>query len=201
VRRDLERLHADGVTTVVTAALAADEQEGFLDAGMVVRERLHLLERDIDSWPLGPRRLPSPHARLRRTRRRDRSGILALDAEAFDGFWHFDEAALREALTATPTARFRVSGSSPVGYAITGRSGHRGYLQRLAVHPAAQRSGIGTALVDDGLRWLRRRGVATVLVNTQIGNDAALALYEGLGFTLLAGGLTVLEHRSDPSTC
>jgi ribosomal protein S18 acetylase RimI-like enzyme len=83
------------------------------------------------------------------------------------------------------------------GYAITGRAGPRGYLQRLAVEPAGQRGGIGTALVGDGLRWLRRWGAKEVLVNTQEGNDAAVQLYERLGFRLEAGGLAVLRRAVD----
>ena len=47
-----------------------------------------------------------------------------------------------------------------VGYAITGRAGEIGYLQRLAVDPGHQHEGIGTALVADGLWWAARRGVA-----------------------------------------
>ena len=46
-----------------------------------------------------------------------------------------------------------------VGYAVTGRSAARGYLQRLAVDPERWRQGVGAALVVDGLRWLRRRHV------------------------------------------
>ena len=46
---------------------------------------------------------------------------------------------------ATPSARFRVAtrgqgDGEVVGYAVTGRAGPRGYLQRLAVAPAAQRA-------------------------------------------------------------
>ena len=88
-------------------------------------------------------------------------------------------------------------GREIVGYAITGRAGPRGYLQRLAVDPLLQRRGIGAALVRDGLRWLRRWGAREVLVNTQVDNRAALALYEALGFRLQADGLAVLRRDLD----
>ena len=80
-----------------------------------------------------------------------------------------------------------------VGYAVTGRAGPRGYLQRLAVHPDHQRAGLGGALVVDGLRWLRRWGAKEVLVNTQEGNEPAVRLYEALGFELRPEGLAVLR--------
>ncbi len=85
-------------------------------------------------------------------------------------------------------------GPDPVGYLVTGRAGARGYLQRLAVDPAQQRLGIGTALVVDGLRWLRRHGVQRAVVNTQESNTGALAMYEHLGFRRQAVGLSVLAR-------
>jgi hypothetical protein len=40
---------------------------------------------------------------------------------------------------------------------------------------------------------MRRRGVARVVVNTQIGNEAALALYLQVGFEEEPPGLSVLS--------
>ena len=55
-------------------------------------------------------------------------------------------------------------------------------------------AGIGRALVLDGLLWARRRGAASLLVNTQETNAAAVELYESMGFTREAYGLAVLER-------
>jgi hypothetical protein len=41
---------------------------------------------------------------------------------------------------------------------------------------------------------MRRRGAARAVVNTQLGNEAALALYLRLGFRLQPGGLAVLSR-------
>jgi mycothiol synthase len=75
---------------------------------------------------------------------------------------------------------------------VSGRSGGRGFLQRLAVDPDVQTRGIGTALALDGMRWMQSRGATTVLVNTQVDNDRALGLYRRLGFHLLDERLAVL---------
>ena len=83
-------------------------------------------------------------------------------------------------------------------YAISGRAGRRGYVQRLAVHPRHQRAGIGRALVLDGLHWMRRRRVELALVNTQVDNAPALALYESLGFRPDSHGLDVFGLRLQP---
>ncbi|MEA2932384.1 MAG: hypothetical protein QOI56_1169 [Actinomycetota bacterium] len=150
--------------------------------------------------PIGP--APGPQG-LRRATPADWDAVLDVDAGSFSPFWRLDRGGLEEALTATPSTRFRVATASPgpsrqgrvVGYAITGRAGAQGYLQRLAVAAGARRTGVGRALALDGLRWLRRRGVRRAVVNTQFGNDAALALYLRLGFRVEPSDLAVL-HRS-----
>lgn len=188
--RCLEQLEGGGFRAALTAALAPADQAPWLVNGFEVHERLHLLSRAVE--PL----LEVEPVELRRGRRRDRPAVLAVDGAAFPPFWRLDEAGLDDALTATPSARFRIAGADDavLGYAVTGRAGPRGYLQRLAVDPAAQRAGIGTTLVADSLRWLRRWGARDVLVNTQEGNAAAVALYERLGFRRHEEGLAVLRR-------
>ncbi|MGK2950039.1 MAG: GNAT family N-acetyltransferase [Acidimicrobiales bacterium] len=188
---DLERA---GYHRALTSALPVTDQAPFLACGFEVHERLRLLRRPIDRSV----RLPEPTADLRRPRSADRPAILAADAAAFPTFWRLDEPGLQEAMAATPSARLRVALApdqrTVVGYAVTGRAGPRGYLQRLAVHPSAQGRGLGADLVHDGLRWLRRWGASEALVNTQEENAAALRLYRRLGFREQDDGLVVL-HR------
>jgi ribosomal protein S18 acetylase RimI-like enzyme len=133
---------------------------------------------------------------LRRARADDHAAVLAVDHDSFSPFWRLDEAGLADTLTATPHVRFRVGhdrADDVVAYTIIGRAGRRGYLQRLAVAPAARRGGLAGALVVDGLWWLRRWRVTRALVNTQHGNEGALALYRRLGFRPEPVGLSVLE--------
>jgi ribosomal protein S18 acetylase RimI-like enzyme len=191
VRRALAGLADRGYREAVTAALGPLEAQGFLLAGFEVHERLHLLARDLRDLP------PAPAAPLRRGRQRDRPAVLAVDGRAFSAFWRLDDAGLDEALAATPTSRFRVTevDAVVVGYAVTGRAGRRGFLQRLAVEPDREGHGLGRALVLDGLGWLRRRGVDRVVVNTQEANQRALALYEQLGFRKQNAGLAVLRTQ------
>jgi ribosomal protein S18 acetylase RimI-like enzyme len=145
--------------------------------------------------------VPARVSATRRARRSDRPTVLAVDRRAFDASWRLaGPDALQDAVRATPIARFRVVddrddiAGGVVGYAITGRAGPQGYLQRVAVAPAGRRRGWGRALVADGLHWLRFRGATRVLVNTQLGNEAALALYESCGFRRLPVGLSVLAR-------
>ena len=188
VRHACDVLAMRGYREILTAALTEHERAGFLAEGFEVRDSLHLLAHDLRDIP------PARPASLRRGRRRDKPAALIADHEAFPPFWRLDEGGLHEALTATPAARFRVAvvHRKVVGYCVTGRAGRRGYLQRLAVQPAWQGHGLGQALVSDSLQWLQRRGATSAVVNTQVENERALALYLAMGFRLQPSGLEVL---------
>lgn len=187
----LEVLAGRGFSRVVTAALSPLEQAGFIAAGFTVEEELRLLGVDLKSVPTA---VP-PGVRLVGVRRHRRQQVLQVDASAFSEFWRFDDLALDDALRATPDVRFRAAAprfGEAEGYAICGRAGRRGYVQRLAVHPRAQGRGIGRRLLLDGLAWLARHGAARAFVNTQTTNRAALGLYLDVGFREEPVGLSVL---------
>lgn len=192
ILRCVKELERRGVVRAVTPALSPFEAEPFFQAGFELQEELHLLARHIDQ------RIPSPNHRLRPGRPWHRKRVLDIDARAFDSFWQFDKFSLKEARTATPSSRFVVATEdrTVMGYAVTGKAGGRGYLQRLAVDPQAQGRGIGTSLINDCLRWLHRKNVGMVLVNTQERNVRALSLYERHGFVRQREGLLVLQWSS-----
>jgi ribosomal protein S18 acetylase RimI-like enzyme len=202
VLRCLDQLARRGYAEVITSALAGAEQRPFLAVGFTPHEQLRFLAHDLGGVPI--RAGAGPH-HLRKAVPADWDSVLDVDAGSFSPFWRLDRGGLEEALSATPSTRFRVAvanhspgdGGRPrvVGYAITGRAGDQGYLQRLAVAADARRGGVGRALALDALRWLRRRAVHRAVVNTQFGNDAALALYLRLGFREEPSDLAVL-HRS-----
>ena len=124
--------------------------------------------------------------------------MVAIDHAAFPPFWRFERTAIDDALRATPTSRVRVAvdaGDEPVGYAIAGRAGRRGYLQRLAVSPNEQGHGYGRDLVVDALSWMAARGAHDAVVNTQTDNQRALDLYVRLGFRRQPEGLAVLGRH------
>jgi len=190
VDRCVGLLRGRGYSAVVTSALAMTDALPFIDAGFSVRERLHLLAHSMGDLPL-------PTHPTRRARRADRAAVMALDHLSFDGFWQLDDDGLTNAIQATPSSRFRLAGprgqaNGIAAYAVTGRAGHHGYLQRVAVHPDERRQGYGRAVVLDGLRWLRRHGATQALVNTQHNNAGALALYAACGFRELPAGLCVM---------
>jgi len=186
------KLVARGFSEVITGAVGASECVALHQDGFTDREKLHLLSHDF-STPIPRRR--HTRVKIRRATSRSHQSILSVDHKAFDSFWRLDESGLQEALTATPISRLRVvRRGEVVGYAVTGRAGRNGYLQRLAVAPDQEGSGIGSALIHDSLRWLKRSRVSRVWVNTQQANSRALALYQRLGFKSEQTHLTVLQR-------
>lgn len=194
----VESAVAHGYHRLRTSALSHIESEPFLRAGFEPCQQLALLTRPIQSG------LPDINGgiAIRRARRADRPSVLAVDQAAFEPFWQLDQAGLRDALRATPFRHFRVVGNDAdtalAGYAISGRSGPAGYLQRLAISPHQQGQGAGAALVIDGLRWMARWGATQAWVNTPLHNTGALRLYERLGFEQVPPGLQVLERALVP---
>ena len=188
VLKSLKEVYKVGANKVFTSALRPREQQFFADLGFTLHEELFLLAHNFETP------IDFPERPLRKFRRSDWEELLKIDNAAFPQFWQFDNLALAEAISATPKTRIRVDApGTPSGFAITGRSGRLGFLQRLAVDPHHQRVGIGRSLVADALQWSKKRFVRELLVNTQISNSSALSLYESMGFTKKHGGLAVLQ--------
>ncbi|MCH9836129.1 MAG: GNAT family N-acetyltransferase [Ilumatobacter sp.] len=190
------------VVAVRTGALFPAAAAVFAERGFVVIDRLVLLERALHGNHL-PKHQQHETADLRRARRRDLETMASIDQSAFRPGWRNDGVSLAAIANATPSFRSRLAyvrrpHSSVAGFAITGKAGSTGYLQRIAVHPKMQQLGIGRQLVDDALKWLIRRGTSRALVNTGVDNFSALAMYERASFERLGDELVILEHRQKP---
>ena len=59
-----------------------------------------------------------------------------------------------------------------------------GQVTNIAVHPEAQRQGVGHALVEAMLREARNRGLAEISLEVRASNAAAIGLYERFGFAV-----------------
>lgn len=189
-------LAACGYTSMRTGALSPRQAQQAEQAGLHCVQELALLDMPV------PPPQPSPRHRTRRLRGSDLAGAADIDLEAFGRRWSLDAAMLSEVRTATPMHRARVvrgPGTEPLaGFLISGRAGRAGYIQRLAVHPSAQRLGVGSALLVDALAWLRRARMQQVFVNTHVENEPALLLYRAHGFRELPERLRVYEGPVAP---
>ncbi len=75
-------------------------------------------------------------------------------------------------------------GSEPalIGLCVLARVAAEAEIHDLAVHPAFRRRGLARALVEHALREAARAGARTCWLEVRIGNRAARALYDALGF-------------------
>lgn len=185
-----DMLRGRGFHRIRTSALAPAASHRVESVGFHTVQELVLLEHD---HPRGSPKAALPSHRLLVGQH---AAASALDHAAFGPGWSLDPVAIAEVRNATPHHRARAAGGTePTAYAITGRDGRQGFLQRLAVHPDQQSHGLGRALVNDCLRWLALWRVDRVLVNTPVHNHVAIRLYETAGFRRLGERLRVYERE------
>lgn len=185
-------LLSSGAPAVISPPLTEGAERPWRTVGFGDFLVLELFRRQLDV-PVAPPRHPVTIGS-----RDDWGQALKIDREAFQGVWRLDGRGLAEALDATPRSALLLAGrrGEPAGFAVVGSSGTSSYLQRVAVRPRHQRAGLGRALLREAMRWARRGGAQSMLLNTQPGNHAPAALYRAEGFTRLSDQLVVLR-KSD----
>lgn len=184
-----------GFARVRTNAVSPQLADILATVGFTVKQELSLLTAPLENVP--------SDARTVSARRITAAQAIRIDCAAFHGEWAIDPPALLAAKQATQFHRLRGLGSSRFrrtsGYCLSGfttspAEAQYGYIQRLAVHPNAQRNGYARKLVLDAMHWLGSRGMQHALVNTDSTNEAALSLYDSLGFAPMTYSLYVLER-------
>jgi ribosomal protein S18 acetylase RimI-like enzyme len=184
-----------GFARVRTNAVSPQLAGILATVGFSVKQELSLLTAPLQNLPCAPHKVSA--------RRVTAVQAVRIDCAAFHGEWAIDPPALLAAKQATQFHRLRGLAPSRLrrtsGYCLSGCTPgsaalQYGYIQRLAVHPSAQRSGYGRKLVLDAMHWLGSRGMQHALVNTDSTNAAALSLYGSLGFTPMSYSLYVLER-------
>ena len=189
----VQRAAEEGRRAVRTSALFPGSADSALDVGFIPIDELVLLRRSLDD-DTGEAR-GSGSGRIRRLGKRRLDDVARLDVAAFGPLWGHDRVTLSatRAATASSHSRSVTADGRLVGFAISGRTGRSGYLQRLAIDPTHQRRGFGRLLALDAMWWMTRLRCADVWVNTSVSNVAALRLYEGLGFERRPERLVVAE--------
>ena len=204
IRVWLHELRAHGFASVRFGAVPEAMADVLERQGFDPIQYLKLLDMSLIGWSA-----PSlPSLRTQRLRFTDWPQAQRVDLAAFGDEWALDETGIGESCRATPHHRARMialacdnsataNSLSVSGYAISGRADKEGFLQRLAVHPHLQGRGIGSALVADSLRWMKRHRATRAVVNTHVENVTAIHLYRQFGFRTLPHGLVLLQRSLD----
>jgi len=108
--------------------------------------------------------------------------VIAIDRAAFTPhWWHSASTLRRQGMAASHFAIAQVQ-DAVVGYIEAKVQPPMAHVNRIAVHPAHQGSGVGAALLRDALRAFWQRGVRHVSLNTQTANLPSRQLYQRFGF-------------------
>jgi mycothiol synthase len=167
-------------------------------AGFTRFRALLKLRMPLSAAPAGPPDFP-PGVSLRTFRPgQDEDAWLAVNRRAFahhpeQGSWTLDDLRLREAESwFDPDGFFLAERDGQVaGFHWTkvhpdggADGGPIGEVYVVGVDPGQQGGGLGRTLTNAGLAYLRRRGLADVMLYVDEDNTAAVRMYQGLGFTL-----------------
>lgn len=178
------------VEGVISPPLPLSSQRAWHQAGFKPFLELALMRRSLDEA------IGSPNHLVVERPQADLDELLDIDAQAFTPFWRFNRGALEEAIAATSrSTTLTILGSTgvPIAYAVVGFGSAIAYLQRVAVQPKWQGEGMGRSLVRVVARRARTAGAKVLLLNTQMDNKSAIALYEDEGFVKLPEPLSLLR--------
>jgi len=77
-----------------------------------------------------------------------------------------------------------ILGERIVATVMAGYEGHRGWINYLAVAPECQRGGLGRRIMEAAEALLRERGCPKINLQVRTSNQAVIAFYESLGFSI-----------------
>lgn len=109
--------------------------------------------------------------------------LISIDHRAFPWIWWNSEAEfLHYAIADGVELYLGYDGDIPVSYIGVTLADQWGHIDRIAVDPAFQGSGIGLQTLSATVESMRRRGVRTLGLSTQSTNERSQQLYERFGF-------------------
>jgi len=127
----------------------------------------------------------NPSPRIRQARLRDLRSLLKIEQLSFPSPWSF-LCFFTELVN--PASHLLVAGPRPPqawrtwGYTSFWVVAQEMHIMNLAVHPLFRRRGVARALLVEALRRSRALAAEVAWLEVRPSNDAALALYESLGF-------------------
>ena len=115
----------------------------------------------------------------------DLPAILRLEAEGFPTDERWSERSWSGELLGEGRTVLLARGAQPAGVVVFATVGELADLHRVVVAPTYRRQGLALRLVRAGLLAVRHLGARAVMLEVEWTNDAAIALYQRLGFEQL----------------
>ena len=115
----------------------------------------------------------------------DLPAILRLEEDGFAPDERWSERSWSGELLGEGRTVLLARGAQPAGVVAFSTVGELADLHRVVVAPAHRRHGLGLRLVRAGLLAVRHLGARAVMLEVEWSNDAAIALYQRLGFEQL----------------
>jgi ribosomal protein S18 acetylase RimI-like enzyme len=142
-----------------------------------------ILPFEIDARRVTASRTPDPLEQLLLFPGSNADELVEVDHAAFPWLWWNSEREFASYM-ANPGVEIWTSWSEGriAGYVGFTSYGEWGHIDRIAVHPGAQRRGLGRRLVTFAIRRLRSKGASIVGLSTQRGNWRSQRLYHQVGF-------------------
>lgn len=113
--------------------------------------------------------------------------LTAIHAEAFAGYWNPND--FNDFFSVPGTRAVLAEGArgeGPAGMVVLRVAGGQADIITIAIRRAWRRQGLGRSLMRMAVEMAREQGADVMFLDVEDGNTAALALYEGLGFTRLS---------------
>lgn len=128
---------------------------------------------------------PVPGVGILAARRDDLPAILALERAGFPAEEQWSERSWTGELLGEGRTVLLARAEQTLGVIALRTTGELADLHRLVVAPSARRSGLGLALTTAGLTAVGHLGARAVILEVDYGNEAAIALYQRVGFEQL----------------
>jgi ribosomal-protein-alanine N-acetyltransferase len=124
--------------------------------------------------------LRDPLLQLRPMQAYDLRQVMAIESEVYDFPWTYG--IFQDCLRVGYCCWLAEVDQRVVGYGVMSVVIDESHILNLSVHPDWQRHGLGRKLIQRLLKVARQHGAETSFLEVRKSNQAALALYAGLGF-------------------
>lgn len=184
-----------GFARVMSPLIAEETARPYVSAGMEAIERIVALRSNTRGMKGGLEAEMPQDVELLLADTRSLESLRAVDEACFPPFWRYGPEAIRAMLEDGRVVVATESGQV-IGYTWCTIDRGIGTLGRLAVLPQGRHRGVGSAILDDALGFMKRGGAELVSLCTQEDNDASRALYARQGLRELPGRLVFLAREA-----